>query len=149
MATRSKEPEILALIKSDHTKVKKMFKEFEETVETDTQQASEICDQILAELSLHTEMEEQIIYPLLKGQDEKLFYEAQEEHHVAKTLMSELQEMEADDPSFQAKMTVLQENIAHHIKEEESEMFDKIRELSSTKLTRAAQDWKAQKEASA
>ena len=144
MATKAKEPEVLALLKADHTKVKKMFREFEETVETDTEQAHAISQQILTELRLHTEMEEQIIYPLLKGQDEKLFYEAQEEHHVAKTLMSELQDMETDEPSYQAKMLVLRENVEHHIKEEESEMFDKIRELSSTKLTQAAKAWKAQ-----
>jgi hemerythrin superfamily protein len=145
MPTKSEEPEVLKLLKADHNQVKKMFREFEERVEADRAQAREISQQILTELSLHAEMEEQIIYPLLKGEDEKLFYQAQEEHHVAKTLISELQELEVAEPSFQAKMLVLRENVEHHIKEEESEMFDKLRELSSRRLTQAAKTWEAQK----
>jgi hypothetical protein len=66
---------------------------------------------------------------------------------VAKVLLSELEQMKPVDPSFQAKMLVLRTNVEHHIKEEESEIFDQLRELPSTKLTQAAKAWKAQKEA--
>jgi hemerythrin superfamily protein len=147
MPTQSEEPEVLTLLKADHTQVKKLFREFEETLEADRAQAREMSQQILTELSLHAEMEEQIIYPLLKGADEKLFYQAQEEHQVAKTLISELKELEVAEPAFQAKMLVLRANVEHHIQEEEREIFDQLRELSRTKLTQAARAWKAQKEA--
>jgi hemerythrin superfamily protein len=145
MPTQANEPEVLRLIKEDHTKVKKLFRDFEKTVASDIQEAAAISQQILAELTLHTELEEQIIYPLLQEQDQAIFYEAQEEHHVAKVLIDELQQLEAEDPSWQAKMMVLRENVQQHIQEEESEMFDKLRELSSRRLTQAAKTWEAQK----
>jgi hypothetical protein len=145
MPTQANEPEVLRLIKEDHTKVKKLFRDFEKTVASNIQEAAVISQQILAELSLHTELEEQIIYPLLQEQYPELFYEAQEEHHVAKILMDELQQLEAEEPAWSAKMMVLRENVEQHIKEEESAMFDKLRELSSRRLTQAAKTWEAQK----
>jgi hemerythrin superfamily protein len=145
MATR--QPEILAMIKEDHEKVKILFRDFEQTATSSSRQVGAISQQILDELSLHAELEEQIIYPLLQEQYPELFYQAQEEHHVAKVLISELEQMKPDDPSFQAKMLVLRTNVEHHIGEEESEIFDKVRQLASRRLTQAAETWEAQKAA--
>lgn len=144
MAT-SVEPEVLNIIKEEHTKVKKLFREFEKAITSDTEEAAKLSQQIIDDLKLHTMLEESIIYPLLKEKDESIFYEAQEEHHVADVLITELEQLEIEAPSFKAKMMVLRENIEHHIKEEENEMFDKIREVSSRKLSEAAKLWQSQK----
>lgn len=144
--SRTNTPEIVTLIKKDHQTVKKLFKQFEELVENDPTEALPICEEILTELTLHAEMEEQIVYPLLQEVDEDLYYEAQEEHHVAKLLIAEIQEMGEDDPAWKAKVMVLRENVEHHIREEEREMLTKLAEAPARKLTEAAETWTAAKE---
>jgi len=138
-------PEILTLIKHDHEAAKKLFKEFEQVAQSDHEEAGALGQQILEELTLHAELEEQTIYPWLQKKDEHLYHEAEEEHHVAKLLIAELETMTPEDPTFEAKMMVLVENVLHHMKEEESEMFEKIRALPNDALQQAAEDWKARK----
>jgi hypothetical protein len=141
----AKEPEILSLLEDDHDNVKDLFVQFEEELETGGKEAIQISHKILDELTIHAELEEQIIYPLLKDIDESLFYEAQEEHHVAKFLIGELKEMNGQEPSFEAKMMVLRETVEMHIEEEENEIFDELGDLPEAKLDQAAEMWKSQK----
>jgi hemerythrin superfamily protein len=136
---------VLDLIKEDHDQVKDLFQEFQEMVGHDKSTAKSISTQILTDLKMHAELEEKIVYPRLKEQDEELFQEAHEEHHVADLLIKELEQMPAEDPAFAAKMQVLQENVEHHIEEEESSMFDEIRDLSETVLDEMAEAWESQK----
>lgn len=121
----------LKLLKTDHDKVKKLFKEFEKAHEAGNKLAmGELAGMIITELELHTGVEEEFIYPDTKarGDDlEELTLEAYEEHNVAKTLIEEIKTMTPDDETFAAKMTVLQESVEHHIDEEENEMFPKVR----------------------
>ncbi|MEX2238227.1 MAG: hemerythrin domain-containing protein [Dehalococcoidia bacterium] len=145
-ARRSTQPQILALLKTDHDKVKKMFRQFERMVETAPQDAAGLSQEIIRELELHTKLEEDIVYPSLQQQDEDLFHEAHEEHHVADLLIKEIQGLQAGDPTFKAKMTVLRENVEHHIEEEEGDMFKEIRKIDKARLTRMAEQWTARKE---
>ncbi len=142
----SKDSGILKLMKQDHDQVKQLFRQFDRTIEKDQSEAKSIADKIISELQLHTQLEEQIVYPHLKAQDEKLFHEAEEEHHVAEFLMKELEKMDSNDPAFPAKVMVLRENVEHHIKEEEAEMFDRISQLPQDRLEELAEKWQEQKE---
>ncbi len=147
MSMHGNQAEILDLIKQDHDQVKELFQRFEETYESDRQQASEIAQQIISDLTTHSELEEELVYPSLKQQDERLFYEAREEHHVAEVLLEELEEMSIEDPSFTAKMMVLRENVTTHIEEEESQVFQKLSELPEDTLRDMSQAWRSRKAA--
>jgi hemerythrin superfamily protein len=94
---------------------------------------SRICEDVFAELEVHTAIEEEIFYPAVRqaGGEElnETTDESVEEHHVVDLLMSEIRSLDAGDDAFVAKMTVLMENVEHHASEEEDEMFPKVREL--------------------
>src|SRR5262249_38699693 len=130
------------LLKKDHAAVKKLFQGFEHAGERDKRK-QEIFQQIRESLDRHARIEEEIFYPAMREatearKDEEgtdLVLEAQQEHHVVKTLLSELDGMAAADEDFDAKMKVLQENVEHHIEEEEQEMFPRSeRELGDERL---------------
>jgi hemerythrin superfamily protein len=119
----------LDLLRDDHKKVKKLFEEFEEATKSAAKQ--DIVDTALEELEIHAQVEEDLVYPALRPKmgDEDLMDEALEEHHVAHVLIAELKQMKAGDERFDAKFTVLAENVKHHIKEEETEIFPKAQKL--------------------
>ena len=128
----------IALLKSDHRTVEKLFKSFEKAGDTAYRSKRKIVDDIIRELSMHAAIEEQFLYPrarreLPRAEDDVL--EAIEEHHVAKWILSELQSMDPKSERFDAKVTVLIENVRHHVREEEDTLFPELRSgLSRTEL---------------
>lgn len=148
MTSKSKTPEILQLLHQEHEEVQGLFEQFHKSISAKNggKKASTISEQIFNDLKLHTELEEKIVYPSLKEQDPKIFYEAGEEHHVVDLLMKELQPMEVSAPEYAAKMTVMEESVKHHIQEEESEMFKLISQLPDDILEKMAEEWKGQKQ---
>jgi hypothetical protein len=124
------------LLKEDHRNVKHLFEQFKAA--EDRRAKAILAKQAMLELKIHTTVEEEIFYPTVRkamkkklGKDETvdLMDEADEEHHVAKLLIAELETMKASDDHWEAKFTVLSENVLHHVKEEEGEMFSKARDL--------------------
>jgi len=116
----------LSMLKEDHAKVKQLFDEFEEK----SSSKADILDEILQELKVHAAVEEQLFYPVLRQtikDEEGIMDEADEEHHVAKLLIAELDNMEGDEDNWEAKAIVLAENISYHIKEEEDKIFKEAR----------------------
>jgi hemerythrin-like domain-containing protein len=115
----------LEMLKEDHDKVKKAFKEFEKLDREDTEAVQQLVDTVCEELKVHTTLEEEIFYPAVRDaiDDEDIMNEAQVEHETAKMLIEQLENMGADDPNFHATFTVLGEYVKHHIEEEEDEMF--------------------------
>jgi hemerythrin-like domain-containing protein len=144
----AKNPEILDLLHRDHQEVQALFDQFQESRSAgeSEEKAKSISQQIFDDLKLHPTLEEKIVYPALKQQDDRVFYEAGEEHHVADLLIQELQQMPVSAPEYAAKMTVMQENVQHHIREEESEIFELIGQLPQDTLAGMAREWKQQKE---
>lgn len=139
------EPEILKLIKQDHDSARGLFKEFEQSIESSAKKAQGICENILMELDLHTELEEKIVYPELKKLDEDLFNEAAQEHHVAELLIKEIRESKLEAPVLKAKMLVLHEIVEHHMEEEEAEMFEQIRQIPQDRLQKMGSEWEKMK----
>jgi hemerythrin superfamily protein len=118
------------LLTEDHKMVKRMFKEFDKNKEsaeaTDKEElVGEICDA----LELHAEIEEQIFYPAARAAigDDDMMNEAEVEHAAAKGLIEQLRGMDPSDELYDAKVTVLSEQIDHHVEEEEKEMFPKVK----------------------
>jgi hemerythrin-like domain-containing protein len=148
MPSKSNNPEILQLIHQDHEEVQGLFEQFQKSVSAKNgeKKADAISKQICDDLKLHTELEEKIVYPSLKEQDAKIFYEAGEEHHVVDLLIAELQQLKVSAPEYAAKMAVMEENVKHHIQEEESQMFKLITQLPDDTLDKMAEEWKRQKQ---
>ena len=127
MVSHEKEAQnAISMLKADHKKVKKLFDDFENADRRQTK--TKIVGQTLAELKIHASIEEEIFYPAVrKHVGKEHMNEADEEHHVAKVLVAELSEMDGSEDHFDAKFTVLAENVRHHIKEEENEMLPKAK----------------------
>jgi hemerythrin-like domain-containing protein len=107
-------------------------------------------EQIIKELEVHATIEEEIYYPAVEAKAKKdgkeLIAEAVEEHHVVKILLGELSAMSAEDEAFDAKVTVLMENVRHHVEEEEEELLPQSEEiLGDEELTRLGEEMAARK----
>ena len=117
------------ILASDHLTVESLFEDYEEANGTDRKRA--IAEEICRELKIHAMIEEEIFYPALKGKiDEDLLKEAYVEHDGAKVLINEIADGGPDEAFFDAKVTVLKEQIEHHVKEEEKQhdnMFQQAR----------------------
>ena len=115
----SKSEDAITLLKEDHREVEKLFKEFESAKGDSRKQ--KLAHQICLELSVHAELEETIFYPACEGTvDEDELKEGYVEHDAAKLLIAEITANEdSDDEFFDTKVKVLQEEIEHHIEEEE------------------------------
>ena len=122
------ETHAIAILKKDHDTVKGLFEEFEKAESIGPK--TKIIDQALTELKIHAILEEEIFYPTVRARVGKdIMNEADEEHHVAKVLIAELDTVDAKNDHRDAKFTVLAESVRHHIREEETEMLPKAREL--------------------
>lgn len=120
--------DVLSLLLDDHKKAKKLFKEFE--AEKNDTAKEKIAREACMELTVHTTIEEEIFYPFLREQNAEAFgdllNEALVEHASAKELIAQIQGMSMKDELYEAKVTVLGEYVAHHVKEEEEELFPKV-----------------------
>jgi hemerythrin-like domain-containing protein len=121
-------PNALRLLKEDHDRVKALFERFERT--RGDQQKEKLAETICEELKVHAQLEEEIFYPAVREEieDDDLMAEAEVEHTSAKELIAKIEASSPSDEKFDALVTVLGEYVKHHIKEEESEMFKKVRQ---------------------
>ena len=118
------------LLKADHRKVEDLFSQLEAAR---GQARLRVFDQIKTELDLHAHIEEKIFYPALEKprQTHELTLEAYEEHAVVKKLLRELSRAKTANEEWQAQAKVLQENVEHHVQEEENELFKKAAKVLS------------------
>jgi len=120
----------IVLLKEDHKEIRKLFTEFTNAGENATATKGRLVDKMIELLTVHTYIENECMYPevrkLLPDLEDDVL-ESYEEHHVADVLCMELAMMKPEDERFDAKTTVLIENVTHHMEEEESEWFPKVR----------------------
>ena len=145
----NEENDAISMLKQDHDRVKDLFDQFEKAERK--AEKRKIVKQALEELRVHSTLEEEIFYPAVREQLKNgVMNEADEEHHVAKVLVAELETLSEDNDHYDAKFTVLAESVRHHIKEEENEMLPKARDLKidfkalGEKMERRKQQLKAQ-----
>ena len=129
--TQAKQQDAIQLLMADHEEVGALFKQFQKAKDGGSQKA-DIVQQICKALSVHAEIEEEIFYPavrdaLAEKDAEDLLDEAEVEHASIKSLVAQLQDAGPEDELFDAKVKVLCEYVNHHVKEEEGEMFPKVK----------------------
>ena len=124
-----------AMLKADHKKVSGLFDEFEKS--RSPRRKKEIVAKICMELTIHTQLEEEIFYPAVKAalKDHELVPEATVEHDAVKDLISQVQNVEPNGEMYDAKVKVMGEFVKHHVKEEHNEIFPKAKK---TKLDMVA-----------
>ena len=131
------------LLKDDHKKVAKLFKEIEGTSESAKKTKANLYARLKDELEQHTQLEEQQLYPFLKDCEatKDMVLEAYEEHDIVKTLLSELEEEEVGSDTWATKHKVMKENVEHHVSEEEEELLPEAESaLSDKELNKLSQN---------
>ncbi len=118
------------ILTADHAAVDKLFKQFEKLADDGDDGAKAACvDQICAALTVHATIEEEIFYPAAREalEEEDLLDEAEVEHDGIKGLVADLEGMSPEDDLYDAKVTVLGEYVKHHVREEQDDMFPKVK----------------------
>ena len=120
----------IALLKQDHRVVEQLFEQFEEA---DDDELQGIAERVCQLLTVHAQIEEELFYPpakeaLEEEEEIELVNEANVEHQSAKDLIAKIEGMTPEDENFKATVKVLSEYIKHHVKEEEKELFPKVKE---------------------
>ncbi|MFI8370243.1 hemerythrin domain-containing protein [Streptomyces sp. NPDC085466] len=139
----------IVLLRDDHKTVEKLFKRFEKTGDEDVSERREIADRVVEELTAHAWIEERIFYPAAREAAPDTtdhILESVEEHHAVVWMLSEIKGMDASDERFKAKMSVLMENVRHHVDEEEKEWFPDVRKaMGRNRLTELGERMEAEK----
>ena len=133
------------LLKNDHKKVSQLFREIESA---SGQAKNQVFSQLKRELDVHAHIEEKVFYPALENTEEarEITLEAYEEHKQVKALLAAIAEISPDDESYSAKIKVLKEDVEHHVKEEEGEMFPDARKYLRGKLEDLGAQMQARKD---
>jgi hemerythrin superfamily protein len=139
----------ISLLTADHRDVERHFKAFEKAGERAYATKGKAVEAIIEALSVHAVIEELVFYPAARRartESTGLVLESLEEHHIVKWVLSELESMEPTDERFNAKVTVLIEQVRHHVEEEEQDLFPKIREaLTEEHLAELGEELEAAK----
>jgi hemerythrin-like domain-containing protein len=130
MPTKTTRPDPVKLLKDQHREVEGLFKAYEKLGEDARREKLEMFAQIADMLAAHAAIEERLFYPACRSEDtEDELRESLEEHLAAKRVIRDLLEIDSGDEQFDAKMTLLQELIDHHVEEEEKELLPKANKL--------------------
>jgi len=124
----------ITLLKNDHNTVEGLFKRFEKLGPRAVKSKQDVVERIIRELSIHAGIEEMFFYPAIReaadgGDAGDMVLESLEEHHIVKWVLSELEGMTPEDERYDAKVTVLMENVRHHVEEEEKDLFPQLNKL--------------------
>ncbi|WP_148716536.1 hemerythrin domain-containing protein [Chitinolyticbacter meiyuanensis] len=141
-------PDAVKSLKNDHAKVKALFKSFEAA--RSKAEKAKIAAETCLELTVHTRIEEEVFYPAVRKALQKegeLLDEAEIEHASVKTLIEQLKAAEPGTTRFNALYDVIREYVLHHVKEEEREMFPKVKEAKSLDLQALGEQLEARREA--
>lgn len=128
--------QIIALLAQDHRKILELFGQFQR-IGSGSNARQMLAEILCTELVIHAQVEQEILYPALRRilDEKKLLDEAEVEHRTASRMVSELELMDPEDALYEAELTVLCAYVSHHIQEEESLMFPKIREATVDQAT--------------
>jgi hemerythrin superfamily protein len=122
------------LLKADHQTVKTILAQLSESTDKAIKKRTDLLDKLEMEISIHTKLEEEILYPAFKAagtrEQDVLYFEAKEEHRTVDSLvLPDLKQTDPGTPEFAGRVKVVKELLEHHIEEEETEMFPQAKKL--------------------
>ncbi|MGY4495526.1 hemerythrin domain-containing protein [Pseudomonas sp. TE3610] len=122
------------LLEADHERVKAILTQLNDSTERGVKKRADLLAKLEMEITLHTQLEEEILYPAFKAaggkEQDVMYYEAKEEHRTVDSLvLPDLKETDPGTPEFSGRVKVVKELLEHHIEEEETEMFPQARKL--------------------
>ena len=150
-STRSGSGGALDVLQKDHKQVDALFKRFDRLEDGSPEEKEQLVREICSMLTVHAQIEEEIFYPALRDaledDDEamSLLDEADVEHSSLKSLVEQLEEADAEEELFDAKVTVLEEYVKHHVAEEEGELFPKAKKAKELDLAALGERLSARK----
>lgn len=123
--------DVITLLKEDHQHMARLLNQLIHTDNEDVKQRIALFERLEQELIMHTGYEEKLFYPTLRANPKthQLILEAYQEHHVIGHILADISRVAFDHDVWKAKITVMKENIEHHVKEEEHDIFPKVRQL--------------------
>jgi hemerythrin-like domain-containing protein len=140
----------IEMLKADHEKVKGLFRQYEAAGDRAYQKKRSVAEEVFTEITVHSTLEEELFYPAVKAETDKqgqeLVAESVEEHHVVAMLIEELKALDPKDERYDAKFTVLMENIEHHIEEEEDELFPEAEDVLGDEIEELGAQMKERKD---
>ena len=147
---KAKKVDAIQLLKQDHKEVDGLFKEFEQLEKAGEDAVEQVIATACTELKIHDKIEMEIFYPAVreaaaKEEVEDLLNEAEVEHSTVRELIQTIEGMSAGDEKRNAHFTVLMEYVKHHVKEEEKEMFPKVKQLEGLDLKALGQEMQERK----
>ena len=122
------------LLKADHQTVKAILAQLSESTDKAIKKRTDLLDKLEMEISIHTKLEEEILYPAFKAagtrEQDVMYFEAKEEHRTVDSLvLPDLKQTDPGTPEFAGRVKVVKELLEHHIEEEETEMFPQAKKL--------------------
>ncbi|HVR64775.1 MAG TPA: hemerythrin domain-containing protein [Polyangia bacterium] len=135
------------MLESQHREVEDLFERLEKA-EDGSDEKEDYFDQLADNLAIHAAIEEHQFYPAVKHRrTEDILLESLEEHLAVKRVLADLLDTDIGDPTFNAKIKLLKETVAHHVKEEESDLFPKVKKLfSEDELEALGEDMEGEQE---
>ena len=140
----------IELLLQDHREVESLFQEFDSLEAGEEDDAEELVEDACLELEIHDKLEIEIFYPAVReaatdDDIQDLLDDAEDEHEAVRELIEKLEEMEPDDDARDALFTTLIEQVKHHVEEEESELFPKVKKLEGLDLVALGAEMKERK----
>ena len=143
---KGKNQDILELLTTDHREVEQILSRIQSA--SNSEQLYEFFNQLYKELNLHARAEELVFYPALREYEDtdEMIEEAEAEHEESAALLEEIKALSPDSAEFQAKISELKEAFLHHVQEEESEVFETVRDcMDEPQLKQLAQEFQQAK----
>ena len=139
------------ILLEDHERVRKLFAEFEKLDRDEDDAVQDLVESTIAALQVHSMLEEELFYPAVRAQveddmSEDLLNEAEVEHEAVEELIAKLQELDPSDAMYRAYFTVLTEYVKHHVEEEETELFARVKTLDDLDLRQLGRDMATRRE---
>jgi hemerythrin superfamily protein len=137
--TGGRRPDAVTVLTDDHREVEELFARFEKTGDGAHKRRQQLVQRMTEALSVHASIEEEVFYPAIRQRiddagDDVL--EALEEHHLVKLTLAELEMLDPAHERYGAKVTVLIENVRHHVEEEEGQLFPTVRKALDAAMLR-------------
>lgn len=119
--------DVINYLKNDHDVVLKLFEQLESTRGSSSKKREKLLDQLVEEVTLHTKVEEQILYPAMKEEDKNLALESYEAHHVVSCILDELKELPVTSEEWLPKLVTLKKIFIQHVNEEVKKLFPLVK----------------------